>query len=311
MNIKVLAIALLIVLLAACSAPASPHAPVLEATPQANMPNPASVYCEEQGYRSEIRTAADGSQSGVCIFGDNSECDEWAYYRGACSPKKENAEKLDIRTHELKARPDSESMKFTSLDGREFSSADLEVGTPFPSNQVEGDPFRLTLTIGTDVFVASQFVEPCEFEGCITVTQNGAEIFRTDAGGISPINPLQGLWTFDGHWVLETNRFLTDTPFNGQIFIGEISLNEQNGYDESFGFQTIGGRPFYFFRRDGKVDAWFDGTEIPLGYDDVPHYRCCSDATLNPRARQEAVLFFGNKGEQWYFEEMALPALLH
>jgi len=48
------------------------------------MPNPASVYCEQQGNKLEIRTAADGSQSGVCIFPDESECDEWAYYRGEC-----------------------------------------------------------------------------------------------------------------------------------------------------------------------------------------------------------------------------------
>jgi len=54
--------------------------------PQADMPNPASAYCEQQGYKSEIRTAADGSQSGVCIFPDGSECDEWAYFRGECGP---------------------------------------------------------------------------------------------------------------------------------------------------------------------------------------------------------------------------------
>jgi putative hemolysin len=55
-------------------------------TPQANMPNPASVYCEQQGYRLEIRTAADGGQAGMCIFPDGSECDEWAYFRGECAP---------------------------------------------------------------------------------------------------------------------------------------------------------------------------------------------------------------------------------
>jgi hypothetical protein len=54
--------------------------------PQANMPNPASAYCVEQGYTSEIRTAADGSQSGACIFPDGSECDEWAYFRNECGP---------------------------------------------------------------------------------------------------------------------------------------------------------------------------------------------------------------------------------
>ena len=50
------------------------------------MPNPASAYCVEQGFESEIRTAADGNQSGVCIFPGGSECDEWAYYRGECGP---------------------------------------------------------------------------------------------------------------------------------------------------------------------------------------------------------------------------------
>jgi putative hemolysin len=52
----------------------------------ARLPNPASVYCEEQGGRLEIRTAADGSQYGACIFPDGSECDEWAFYRGECGP---------------------------------------------------------------------------------------------------------------------------------------------------------------------------------------------------------------------------------
>ena len=55
-------------------------------TPAANLPNPASVYCEGHGNRLEIRTAADGSQSGACIFPDGSQCDEWAYYRGECGP---------------------------------------------------------------------------------------------------------------------------------------------------------------------------------------------------------------------------------
>jgi hypothetical protein len=51
-----------------------------------SMPNPASVFCEEQGFQMEIRTAADGSQAGICVFPDGSECDEWAYFRGECMP---------------------------------------------------------------------------------------------------------------------------------------------------------------------------------------------------------------------------------
>ncbi len=50
------------------------------------MPNPASVFCEDNGGKLEIRTAADGGQSGFCIFPDGSECEEWAYFRGECKP---------------------------------------------------------------------------------------------------------------------------------------------------------------------------------------------------------------------------------
>jgi len=50
------------------------------------MPNPASAYCEQQGYHLEVRTDSNSSQAGYCIFPDGSECDEWAYFRGECKP---------------------------------------------------------------------------------------------------------------------------------------------------------------------------------------------------------------------------------
>jgi len=54
--------------------------------PQVGMPNPASVYCTQNGNKLEIQTASDGSQNGICVFPDGSTCDEWAYYRGECGP---------------------------------------------------------------------------------------------------------------------------------------------------------------------------------------------------------------------------------
>lgn len=94
--VKRLIMPLSALLLAACAtAPAPPLTPPpspAHATPgpggaaSAALPNPASVFCEQQGNRLEIRTAADGSQSGVCLFSDGSECDEWAYFRGECAP---------------------------------------------------------------------------------------------------------------------------------------------------------------------------------------------------------------------------------
>ncbi|TRZ79478.1 DUF333 domain-containing protein [bacterium] len=49
---------------------------------QIELANPASVYCEKQGGKLEIHDM-DKGQVGICVF-ENSECEEWAYYRGEC-----------------------------------------------------------------------------------------------------------------------------------------------------------------------------------------------------------------------------------
>ena len=86
-----------LLMLAACTTSQTQSAvtPMSAGTLPADMPNPASVYCEAQGYRSEIRTASDGSQTGYCIFPDGSECDEWMYYRGECGPSDSSPKPTD------------------------------------------------------------------------------------------------------------------------------------------------------------------------------------------------------------------------
>ena len=85
--IKIVALVVIVTALTACRAPqAQAPDPTAAPTPQVHVPNPASVYCTQQGNTLEIVTAADGSQSGVCHFPDGSSCDEWAYYRAECGP---------------------------------------------------------------------------------------------------------------------------------------------------------------------------------------------------------------------------------
>jgi uncharacterized protein len=85
---RIFTLIIILTALTACTAPQTQVAPEPAATdmPQAGMPNPASVYCTQQGNKLEIRTADDGSQSGICIFPDGGTCDEWAYYRRECGP---------------------------------------------------------------------------------------------------------------------------------------------------------------------------------------------------------------------------------
>ena len=92
MNVKTKSITIAILLglfiLSACVAKTpQPTTPTPTATQGTiNMVNPASAYCKDQGFKLEIRTAQNGSQYGVCKFKDNSECEEWAYYRNECKP---------------------------------------------------------------------------------------------------------------------------------------------------------------------------------------------------------------------------------
>ena len=63
---RIVPFTIILIALTACAAPQT----------QAGMPNPASVYCTQKGNKLEIRTAADGSQSGICVLPDGSICDE-------------------------------------------------------------------------------------------------------------------------------------------------------------------------------------------------------------------------------------------
>jgi uncharacterized protein len=84
---------LIIASLAACTAPWTKSSESAGTDmPQANMPNPASVYCQQNGNKLEIHTAADGSQNGVCVFPNGSTCDEWAYFRAECGPAEATSE---------------------------------------------------------------------------------------------------------------------------------------------------------------------------------------------------------------------------
>jgi putative hemolysin len=84
---RIIPFTILLIALTACAAlQVQAPEPTATETPQVNMPNPASVYCEQNGNKLEIHTAADGSQYGICVFPDGGTCDEWAYFRGECGP---------------------------------------------------------------------------------------------------------------------------------------------------------------------------------------------------------------------------------
>ena len=59
--------------------------PVRFQTGVSQLPNPASIYCQEQGGSLENRMVEAG-QKGFCIFDDGSECGQWDFFREECKP---------------------------------------------------------------------------------------------------------------------------------------------------------------------------------------------------------------------------------
>jgi len=93
-------------------------------TSNTQLANPASVYCEEQGGKLEIIETAEG-QSGICKFDDRSECDEWAFFRGECSPTSGLVQSDDVQPDEkenITAKGNDKIKVFNIEDGQTIFS---------------------------------------------------------------------------------------------------------------------------------------------------------------------------------------------
>ncbi len=55
-----------------------------QAQPNAEIANPASTYCIEQGGTLTILKNGAGNEYGVCQFENKYQCEEWALFRGEC-----------------------------------------------------------------------------------------------------------------------------------------------------------------------------------------------------------------------------------
>lgn len=222
---------------------------------------------------------------------------------------------LTIVSYEIKGSPALDPLYFVTVQGEGFTAFSFaNQGPRFPDRSFFEDMhFSIWADLGSDRLIARENYNQTGSEGWVTVMRDGGEIYRISTGRGSPINALRGLWVYDDHWVLETAHVSETVKNNvathdvrGQIVQDGVLLNDLHGYEEAFGFQTINGRPFYFFERDSLVHAWYDGQEIPLGYESVPHYGCCSAGELNPQMWQHMVAFFGTRGETWYYVKIGV-----
>ena len=225
---------------------------------------------------------------------------------------------LSVEEHALTKRPEAEYSQLDFAQGSQEAILAVRAAeraqaiSPLGGSCTVDNRLALCASLGPDQ-LAAWADDPADplAPVSVTVTRNGQLIYRVPVGNSSPIGSLRGLWTYAGHWALET-AYVTnrqtgneiDSQAAGQITVDGILLNRQSGYQEAFGFQLLDGKPFYFSKQDDKINANYDGQQIPLGYDELPHYNCCSAATLNPKMARNMVAFFARRGGTWYYVEL-------
>jgi len=99
---------------------------------ESQLPNPAAVYCQEQGGTLKSVMFEKGIRS-FCLFDDDSQCGQWDFYRGDCKKGQLKIEVLEEGTDKLADAEDRVSVHYTGTleDGTKFDSS-LDRGTPFP-----------------------------------------------------------------------------------------------------------------------------------------------------------------------------------
>jgi hypothetical protein len=215
---------------------------------------------------------------------------------------------LVLEEHALTQPPESDPLSFHPLAGTQeeiLAQHAVERSKIFPTavSMVDDNPALRAPWDGGElvaVLLTAAGDPPLQ---SVQLSTDGRVVFAAPAGMPSPVLPLRGLWTYDGHWALEI-LFATPEVWTGQIFVDGELVNQEREYDEAFGFQMLSGKPFFFYRRGEHVGLSYDGQEADLEYDNIPHYLCCSEGVLNPTQAENMVAFFAQHGDTWYYVEL-------
>lgn len=140
-------------------------------------------------------------------------------------------------------------------------------------------------------------IETDEQHQQFAVRRGNRTVYSFTISGPRVDNPVKGLWSWMGHWVLEVD---------GQVLVDGQSLNQELGYDKIFGWRLLSGQPFYLFRKDNHIGVSYAGQVLPYWYDEVIHYRCCEPAAFNVAGNEAMVWFHALRDGMWYYVEMGV-----
>lgn len=156
------------------------------------------------------------------------------------------------------------------------------LGWPIPPVQVGGH----------EIAVSEDWQQPKNYA---VVTRDGTEIYRLETRPPAGSSPIRGLWAWKDQWVLEVE---------GHIVVDGQELAQSLGAQETFDWQIMGGKPFYFFIKDGIVNAMYGDEVLPLGYDAVVHDTCCEAGAFDVGHNANMVWFYAKKDGIWRYVEL-------
>jgi hypothetical protein len=131
--------------------------------------------------------------------------------------------------------------------------------------------------------------------GLITVRKGGRVAFEYSILPMMVKNPVEGLWSWRGQWLLAVN---------GVLIADSRIVNAEKRVEEIFNWQVLDGKPIYFYVAGGKTKISYDGIDLPMQYDAVIHDQCCEPAAFNPGGGPKKVWFYALKNGLWYYNEL-------
>lgn len=102
---------------------------------------------------------------------------------------------------------------------------------------------------------------------------------------------------YKGKWILE---------YQDNVIINGENIGKKNGYDKIFNYRILKDKPFYFFKKDGKVHISYNGEILSNSYDEVIHNKGSEPAVCNVRSNDDMIWFFALKDGFWYFVEAGI-----
>ena len=219
---------------------------------------------------------------------------------------------LLLEEYPLQGPPDTDGLKFQPIDttqeevlAKHREERERSVSYQYGQTAVDLYPFLESQGTGPSLTGVLGTSPSNPIRQTIDLLQGEELLFSVDAGLPSPALPLQGLWTYDDHWVMEV-LYAEEEIWQGRIYQDGQLLNESLDYQDAFGFQLLAGKPFYFFQRENGLGYSYAGEEVELPYDSIPHYMCCSAAALNPVPAENMVAFYAFTGDDWFYTELGI-----